>query len=411
MTAAPRSPRELAVAALPWACGIVGFVLAAKSIVGHTSDFAIYLETAREFRAGGFDIYRERATTGPWLYPHVVALPFVAMQALFDDRTCTWIWCLLLGLGTADILRSLTAITARAGALRWWQWAVFAFLFQRCLAQNMTHGQLSLFVGVAAARGVRALVEGRERRGGVWLGVAAVLKLTPLLFLVALPLMREKRAAVAMAITVVVAALALPWPFCGTAEHLRHLADFVRGIQAPLDAARQDRLLGNYAGPSIAGTFDYLLQPRPFDKDGHTVNLLAVGDGTLRVVKLAWSALLAATLAALFFGARRRPDGERLALQATAVMLAMAFFSPLVRVYHLAGALLPFALFCRGPVGRRDATWFATATAFAFAMTLRQRNLIGESAWRLFDAGGLLHFAMVAMLVWLVLQERAPTDR
>lgn len=411
MTASPRSPRELALAALPWVCGIVGFVLAARSIVGHTSDFAIYLETAREFRAGGIDIYRARETTGPWLYPHVVAVPFVALRALFDDRTCTWIWCVLLGLGVADILRSLAAITARTGPLRCWQWATFAFLFQRCLAQNLTHGQLSLFVGVASLRGVRALVENRDARGGAWLGFAAVLKLTPVLFLIALPLMRRHRAAAVMAGTIAVLTLVVPWPFCGTTEHLRHLDDFVRSIQAPLAQADQDRLLRYYAGPSIAGTFDYLLQARPFDPDGHTVNVLDVGDGMLRTVKVAWSALLAALLGMLFVGARRRPDGERLALQSTVVMLAMVFFSPLVRVYHLAGALLPFALFCRGPAGRRDALWFATAAGFAFAMTLRQRKLIGESAWRLFDAGGLLHFAMVAMLVWLVLAERAPDER
>jgi hypothetical protein len=80
----------------------------------------------------------------------------------------------------------------------------------------------------------------------------------------------------------------------------------------------------------------------------------------------------------------------------------MAFFSPLVRVYHLAAALVPAVLFCRGPREGRDWLWFASAAAVLFAMTLRQRNLLGDHLWRVLDLGGLLHFGLIGMLVWLV---------
>ncbi|HEX5050815.1 MAG TPA: glycosyltransferase 87 family protein [Planctomycetota bacterium] len=387
---------------VPWLCGLLAAAIAARSLVGAYCDFGIYLDVAREFRAGGFDIYRDRIEVGPWLYPHVAVLPFVALDAVFGDAGSRWVWSLLLGLGTALLLRDTSRALRAFGGLRWWQWLAFGVLFQRCLAQNLTHGQLSLLVGVFVAGGVVHLQQQRDRRAGAWFAIAAALKLTPVLFLPALPLMRRPRAAAAMLVATAAAVLLVPLPFCGLAEHLRHLGDFWRTVSGVLSPAGPTGQMSMHAGPSISGTLDYLLQPTPFDLDGHTVNVLSLGDSSLRLVKLAWSAFVGGLLLAWFWLARRHPEPQRLALQSAAVMLAMLFFTPLVRVLHLATAMLPFALFCRGPRDRRDGLWWAVATAMLFAMTLRQKNLIGATLWRTLDGGGLLHFALVAMLIWLV---------
>lgn len=388
--------------ALPWLCGLVAALIAAKNLVGGYGDLGIYLDVGREFVAGGIDIYRDRPNAGPWAYPHVAALPFALLHLVASDAAARWIWCALLGLGTALLLRAVAGSLRPFGGLRPWQWLVFGALFQRCLAQNMTHGQLSLWVGTFVALGIRHLVDGQDRRAGAALGLAAALKLTPLLFLLALPFQRRPRAALWMAGTIATAVLLLPWPFCGTREHVRHLADFWRTITGALVAGGGSTIVEAYAGPSIAGTLDYLLQARPTDTAGHTVNLVDLTDGTLRLVRLGWSLLLAALLGLWFLRARSFPAAQRLALQCGAVALAIVFYAPLVRVYHLAAAMLPFALFCRGPHGRRDWLWWLTALLVLFSMTLRQRNLLGETLWRAFDAGGLLHFALVAMLVWFV---------
>src|SRR5215510_3984780 len=97
---------------LPWLCGLVATGIAARNLIGTTAapvyaDLGIYLDVAREFREGGIDIYRERANSGPWVYPHFAALPFVALQACCGNPLARWIWCVLLGLGTALLLRSL----------------------------------------------------------------------------------------------------------------------------------------------------------------------------------------------------------------------------------------------------------------------------------------------------------------
>lgn len=393
---------------LPWLCGVAAFAIAAKNLIGSYGDLGIYLDVARELRTGGIDIFRDRDPAGPWVYPHFAALPFAALQLLFADMVVRWIWCALLGLGTALLLRATARAVAAVGGLAHWQWLVFAVLFQRCLAQNLTHGQLSLWVGTCLALGIVQLQRENDLRAGLWLGLAAALKLTPLLFLPALPLMRRPRAALAMLATIAVAVLLVPWPFVGTAEHLRHLGDFWRTTTESLLAPERAAIVRAYAGPSIAGTLDHLLQARPVDKEQHFVNVLDVAPATLQIVKAAWSLLIGGMLLLWFWRARRHRAAARLLMQASAVMLGAVFFAPLVRVYHLAGALLPFALFCRGPRRRGDLLWWIAATAVLCAMTLRQKKLLGETLWRALDAGGLLHFALVAMLWWLVRESRTP---
>lgn len=391
-------------ALVPWVCGAVAAAIAARNVVGAYTDFGIYLDVGREFAQGGVDLCRARAESGPWSYPPCAALPFVALSWL-GDAAARWTWCLLLGLATALLLRATARAVAAGGAggaLRPWQWVAFGVLFQRCIAQNLTHGQLSLWVGTLIALGIVDLQRGRQGRAGVCLGLAAALKLTPLLFVVALPLMRARRAAAATAATFLAAVLLVPWPFCGTSEHLRHLGDFARSIAQSITAADDAALLQTRAGPNVRGTLDHLLQARPIDRDGHLVNVVDLPPAAVQAITTAWSIALAVLLIAWFRRAARMPDEERMAQQAAAVLLAAAFFAPLVRVYHLAGAMLPFALFCRGPRRRADWLWWATAAAALFAMTLRQKKLLGETLWRAFDAGGLLHAALVGLTVWLL---------
>jgi hypothetical protein len=392
----PRLPRLL-----PWLCGLVAAGLAAKNLVGGYADLGIYLDVGREFRQGGIDLCRPRSDSGPWVYPPWVALPFAGLQWALPDAAIRWLWSALLGLGTALLLVDLRTLLRPFGGLRAWQWAVFGLLFQRIFAQNMTHGQLSLWVGTAVARGLVHLQVGRDCRAGVWLGLAAAAKLTPLLFVVALPAMRRPRAAAVLVATVAGLWLLLPWPFCGAAAHWQHLCDFAAAIGGSLTGQGNAAIVQHHAGPSISGTLDYLLQPRPLDAAGRTANVLVLSDGTLRAVKLGWSALLGGLLLHWACRWRHAAAPQRWIVQAAAVTLAFSLFAPLTRVYHLAAALLPCALFCRGPAGRRDLLWWATALALLLSMTLRQKKLLGETLWRAFDHGGLLHFALVGLLVWL----------
>ncbi|MBK8096820.1 MAG: DUF2029 domain-containing protein [Planctomycetes bacterium] len=393
------------VAALPWACGLVAFALAAKNLIGTHADLGIYLDTARELREGGVDLFRARPDSGPWAYPPVAVLPFAGLQLLCSDAVIRWLWCIGLGFATTLLVLDSRKIAERIGGLRWWQWLCLAVLFQRTIAQNLTHGQLSLWVAVALLRGLRALLERRDGAAGTWLAVATALKLTPALFLFALPLMRRTRAATVMALVLAFLVLLLPWPFLGAAEHSRHLTDFHRAIVAPMLGSGERVVTEFAAGSSINGALDYLLRARPTSAQGHTVHWVDLAPDTVRTVKLTWSLLLGALLLGWGLRARRLPDAERLTQQFGAVAMAIVLFSPITRLYHLAGAWVAFLLFCRGP-RPRIWLWAPIALTLLLAMTLRQRKLLGEAAWRAFEIGPL-HLALVGMSLWACLACRA----
>jgi len=390
------------VRALPFVLGVAAFAIAARNLIGSYDDLGIYLDIARELWHGTEDLYRLRPHGTAWAYPPCAALPFAALLAIAGDAGARWLWCLGLGVATALLAIDLRTAMRAVGGLSPWRWLAFGALFQRFVAQNLTHGQLSLWVGVCVLRGVVRLQQGRDVRAGLWLGAAAALKLTPVAFVLALPFMGRPRAALAQLAAVLAAVLLLPWPLLGTARHCVLLQQFDRAVLAPVAGAGTFTVVtDHHAGPSVSGTLDYLLQPLAADDRGHTVNVLDLDTHTLSVVKAAWLAAILAVLIAWGLRAWRLPPARRLAEQSAAVMLAIAFTSPLTRVYHLAGALLPGALFCRGPRGRRDVLWWAAAAALLLSMTLRQRNLLGETLWRALDLGGLLHFALVAVAVWL----------
>lgn len=90
--------------------------------------------------------------------------------------------------------------------------------------------------------------------------------------------------------------------------------------------------------------------------------------------------------------------------------MTLSLFAPLLRIYHLTAAVVPFALFCTGPrrsavTGRsRDVLWWTTAAILLLAMTLRQKKLLGEALWRALDGGAFLHLGLVLLIVWLARQ-------
>src|SRR5262249_44088242 len=183
----PRSGRLL-VRALPFLLGAAAFAIAARNLIGGYGDLGIYLDVARELWHGTADLYRPRSDGTTWAYPPCAALPFAALLAFGSDAVARWLWCGGLGVATALLAVDLRTAMRAAGGLSPWRWLAFGVLFQRCVAQNLTHGQLSLWVGVCMLRGVVHLQQGRDGRAGSWLGMAAALKLTPVAFVLALPL-------------------------------------------------------------------------------------------------------------------------------------------------------------------------------------------------------------------------------
>lgn len=384
-----------------------------RRVLPDGTDLSSYLAAAREMTDGGADLYRPRQEVEAYPYPHVFLLPLAALDSLLPETVVRTLWAAGLGIAAAWLLAGLDRLgRCTAAAPRWWRWLLLLLLFGRTITSNTTNAQLSLWIGALVVHGLLGLVEERPGRAGLALGTAAALKLTPLLFLVALPLMGRWRATATMAGTVLGLVLVVPWPVLGTQEHVRHLGDFHRAMIAPAvlgDATSTAFELGPSA--SVRGTLGYLLQDRVRDDAGRRFFLADLDDTTLRWIVIAWSTVLGSLCVAGFLRARRAATPRRLALQGALVMLAAALLSPLSRTYHLVGILWPAWILCReGPRGR-DPLWWTTAAAWALATTLRQKDLLGRELWWHLEHTGLPHLALVGLLAWVALRAPVPGAR
>jgi hypothetical protein len=117
-----------------------------------------------------------------------LALSLIALGALA---------IMLVGIATHDERPRPTYVAVAFGLLALWP----------PVLHNLAKGQWSIFLATLVAAGWRALDRGRPRTAGAWLGLAASLKATPLLLFGYL-ILRHRRAAAAMAATVLAAGLA-----------------------------------------------------------------------------------------------------------------------------------------------------------------------------------------------------------
>lgn len=169
---------------------------------GSYDDFGEFLHTARSLAVGG-DPYAYFSAATPvsaaFALPPFAAL-LVRPLAPLSDGTALSIW-LLLSLA-ATIAGAV--VVARAALPRSWprvELAVIAALAFAPATYNYWHGQINGFIFLLLALGFWAYVSGRKTTAGVVLGLAAGIKLAPLVLLLLLLRRRWWRAAAAMVLT------------------------------------------------------------------------------------------------------------------------------------------------------------------------------------------------------------------
>lgn len=138
----------------------------------------------------GAPLYRAFPTQGTWWPPFTTLLvaPFAGLARLSP--------ALAKGLWTALGVWCVAAAVDVAG--RRWGWRP-AFLALAATAwpvwDNFQHGNIEAYLLLAIVLGAAALAGGRDRRAGVWLGIAAAVKAFPALLLVYLAVRGRWRAA------------------------------------------------------------------------------------------------------------------------------------------------------------------------------------------------------------------------
>ena len=147
------------------------YVLAAQEMLAHQP-----IHTAGKNSLGA----------GPFTYP-----PAAALLAIPFARTSPTV--ALAGWYLASVLATFVAVTSawwligapRFGeSTRQWSWifAVGLFLGARQLISPFGNRQTDMFVAAAVLGGCWLLAKGRDIHGAIWIGLAAAIKATPLLF-------------------------------------------------------------------------------------------------------------------------------------------------------------------------------------------------------------------------------------
>lgn len=173
-----------------------------RKLVGTPDDTAVYIEAAHRMRAGTNDLYAPPSDgyniIGSYTYPPAFAALFAPLT--FFDRPVTMaMWKLVLticALGAGLALLNLFEIR-RLDHGRDFVFALAATAVGPAIL-DISWGNANLPVMACVACGVLCLERNRPIRGGALLGLAAMLKVIPVVLLCVLALQRRFRAAAAM---------------------------------------------------------------------------------------------------------------------------------------------------------------------------------------------------------------------
>ncbi len=270
--------------------------------------------------------------------------------------------------------------------------------------------QINSIVLAAIVVGLLLVVRGREFAGGLALGVAACVKLTPVLFLPYLLFTRRLRASAGVTCGVVVLAT-LPAVWFGWSGNARLLDEYL-----------SERVLrvseGTEAGNRVPGqslrsmTFRLLTESefetaRPAAKaDGgpRTVNVVDLDPRTVQVVYRFLVAAMLGALALVLWRARGAPPQSSWAFEVSLVLLTMLLVSPYSRKAHFVAVVVPVGA-CLAYLKARpriDGNFKLVAAALGVVLVLlglSTEGAMGDRLSTLLDAYASIGWATLALWI------------
>ncbi|MGB7211047.1 MAG: glycosyltransferase family 87 protein [Gemmatimonadales bacterium] len=344
---------------------VVGLTLTYSHRAG---DFAGYLSVG-DLGLQGRDIYRD-AVPGTNTWPPLFGLACIPLALLshlsLTGARVAWLllnWgalalaltlCVRLvydrplgvrGLGTADDGR----VDAASGAA-----LVPLLICVLWVLSNFEHLQVNILIFTLALTGLALHREGRDGAGGAFLGLAAALKVMPVLFVPYFVWRRRWRAAASTALAAVAWSL-VPLAVYGPAKFLDQLRAWRDALSAGWPVGKMnlsvyamiDRTVGHGIVPFSVAGFDALAP-----------------SGVPAVRWLVLSLVVLVTLfACVLFRGPYEPRARRTVAEWSVVFLVGALFGTVTWKAYLVVLLLPMVLFV--------ATWRDPAVAAAFRQRLR----------------------------------------
>ncbi len=193
-----------AVRTVVWVGGLVSIALALNRAVHiatttHPVDFAVYLMGASHLFGGHLYTTYLPYPKKPFTYPPVAALLFVPLTAI-PRVTAQVVWALISTLVLVALLdralRSARPEWCRSDAVRWSLVLSFPALALNPVAMTFSYGQINLLLALLVLADLTGehTLWGHAIPRGVLTGIAAALKLTPLIFVPLLFATKQARA-------------------------------------------------------------------------------------------------------------------------------------------------------------------------------------------------------------------------
>jgi len=196
---------------------------------------------AAEALERGEQIYQVGAEGYPTLPLTLLVLrPFHAA----GDVAGPLLWALFqVGLAWWIVTRALALAAGRARDFPALGQLVVLLLSLRVLLSDVLHGNVDILVAATVATAAWEWNRARELRAGLWIGLGAVLKVTPALALVYFLWRRSARAAIGVLVSVALFAFALPGAALGWARNVELARGWWSQMIAPYLAGRPLELL------------------------------------------------------------------------------------------------------------------------------------------------------------------------
>ena len=328
------------------------------------------------------------------------------------------VWTLFKGVLAGWILVLLMGVLSRSGpAPPSIAWPILVVLLAQVVHLDLTHANTNLLVLVTLGAALVALDRDRPWLGGHLLGLAVVLKLTPLLFLPWLVWQRRWRVAVAMLLGILVYAEILPGLLLGFERNHDLLAAWYDQMIHPFVAGKQVTYMQTgYMNQSLTGVLHRVLGDglAVAEQPQRGVEAMRVGFVAWETRTVTWIVRIASVIAValLCWGTRRRDDARRGAglvrafAQVTLVMLFVSERSWRTHYVTLAfglAYLLQIALDREAARKRRHLAGFALVTSLVthhgiFDELFGKRVALALESYGVYLLGGLVVFAVLLSL-------------
>jgi hypothetical protein len=320
-----------------------------------------------------------------------------------------------------------TAMRIAAGSVKAFPaWACVAViaLCARVLLSDVAHGNINIPIAALVAAAAWDWSRGRELRAGAWIGLGAVLKVTPALFLLYFAWKRSSRAFVAALASMALFAFVAPALFLGWRFNLELASAWWQQMIEPFAAGRALSIVQTeQINQSLLGVLARLatdsvaIRARPpvFANDV-SVNVLALSAAQLRIAMLVASTAIVAFVAWCSRAPREVRASAATLGEFALVALAMLFLSERSWKQHYVTLFLPITYLAwiaatrgwRDPLGRLAALALA---ASALLHGLTGSGLLGDVASDYAEAYGVWLVGGLALFVACGVALRATAPR